>query len=335
MKIIKMKKISRQYQSAIKILCCEEGGVALILVLSIMVILVTIVGEFSYSMRTEINITRNFKEEEEAYQLALAGAESAKMEILSAENPAEMYVNGNGTLVFKISEDEEGEAEEPERKDSLGGGTFKYTISDEDGKLNLNKASINQIKDLFLDSGVDVGDVDIIVDSIMDWRDTNDLHMLNGAEEDYYRSLEKPYSCKDGPFDSVEELLLVRGMTPEILYGTSKQSDEEDGEGEDNYEGVAEYLTVKGSGKVNINTAPRVVLELVMGAEMADDILIQRENGPISRPVGKGKVSSSFFTVVSSGFSADGKIMRTVKLILQKKEKNYMETVYWNDNFIG
>ncbi|MEN8265155.1 MAG: hypothetical protein ABFR82_17045 [Nitrospirota bacterium] len=330
-----MKKLVSQYKSAMKILRNEEGGVALILVLSIMVTLVTIVGEFSSSMRTEINITRNFKEEEESYRLALAGVESAKMEILSAENPAEMYVNENGTLVLGISENEEGEAEDPERKDSLGRGTFEYTISDEDGKLNLNKVSIDQLKNLFLDSGVDVSDVDIIVDSIMDWRDTNDLHMLNGAEEDYYRSLDNPYSCKDGPFDSVEELLLVRGMTPEILYGTSKQSNEDKDDGEDNYEGVAEYLTVKGPGKVNINTASMVVLELVMGTEMANDILIQRENGPISSPMGKGKVSSSFFTVVSSGSNADGSIKRTVKLVLQKKEKNNMETLYWNDNFIG
>ena len=316
-----------------KILKSEEGGVALILVLSVMVTLVAIVGEFSFSMRTEINITRNFKEEEEAYRLAIAGIESAKMEILSAENPAEMYINENGILIFGKGEDEEGGEEEPERKESLGRGTFEYVITDEDGKLSLNNATIEQLKNLFLDSGVDVTDVDTIVDSIIDWRDTNDLHMLNGAEEDYYRSLDKPYSCKDGPFDSVEELLLVRGMTPEILYGESnKFADEKDDEA---YEGVAKYLTVKGTGKININTAARTVLELVVGEEQADNILIQRESGPLTRPIKNGKVSSSFFTVVSTGFSADGLIKRTVKLILHIKDKNNMETVHWNDNFIG
>lgn len=321
-----------------KILMSEEGGVALILVLSVMVTLVAIVGEFSYSMRTEINITRNFKEEEEAYRLAIAGIESAKMEILSAENPAEMYVNENGILVFGKGEDEEGEEgdEEPERKESLGRGTFEYVLTDEDGKLSLNHATIEQLKNLFLDSGVDVTDVDTIVDSIIDWRDTNELHMLNGAEEDYYRSLEKPYSSKDGPFDSVEELLLVRGMTPEILYGESnKFADEKDDEDDEAYEGVAKYLTVKGTGKININTAARTVLELVVGEEQADNILIQRESGPLTSPIKNGKVSSSFFTVVSTGFSADGLIKRTVKLILHKKDKNNMETVHWNDNFIG
>ncbi len=321
-----------------KILMSEEGGVALILVLSVMVTLVAIVGEFSFSMRTEINITRNFKEEEEAYRLAIAGIESAKMEILSAENPAEMYINENGILIFGKGEDEEGEEgeEEPERKESLGRGTFEYIITDEDGKLSLNNATIEQLKNLFLDSGVDITDVDTIVDSIMDWRDTNELHMLNGAEEDYYRSLEKPYSCKDGPFDSVEELLLVKGMTPEILYGESdKFADEKDDEDDEAYEGVAKYLTVKGTAKININTASRTVLELVVGEEQADNILIQRESGPLASPMKNGKVSSSFFTVVSTGFNADGLIKRTVKLILHKKDKNKMEIVHWNDNFIG
>ncbi len=208
----------------------NKGGVALILVIWVMVILVAVVGEFSYSMRTEINIVKNFKEEEEAYQLALAGIESAKAEILTAAEPADMYVNENGILIFNQ------EKEEPERKANLGKGTFKYTITDEDGRVNISTASKEQLKYIFLDSGVDVTEVATIVDSIIDWRDSNDLHMLNGAEEDYYQSLEKPYSCKDGPFDSIEELLLVKGMTPEIFYGSSKiRPGEKDEEGETIY----------------------------------------------------------------------------------------------------
>ena len=330
----KTVKIYKWYMAAHKLMRSDEDGVALIFILSIMVILVTIVGEFSHSMRTEVNITRNFREEEEAYRLALAGIESAKMEILSAENPADMYVNEDGILVFSQGEGEEGEETVPERKDSLGRGTFEYTITDEDGKLNINSATIEQLKDLFIGSGVGLEDIDTIVDSIIDWRDTDDLHMLNGAEEDYYRSLENPYSCKDGPFDSIEELLLVKGITPEIFFGTAGDANEEKGDEEDVYEGVSKYLTVKGTNKVNLNTASEVVLEMVLGPDAAYDIILQRENGPIARPTNKGKVSSSFFSVISTGINADGKIKRSVKAILEKKDKK-METVYWNDNFIG
>jgi hypothetical protein len=62
---------------------------------------------------------------------------------------------------------------------------------------------------------------DTVVDSILDWRDKNREHHLNGAEEEFYRGLDEPYSCKDGPIDVVEELLLVKGIreNPRIFYG--------------------------------------------------------------------------------------------------------------------
>ena len=40
-----------------------------------------------------------------------------------------------------------------------------------------------------------------------------------GAEDDYYMSLPEPYHCKNAHFDSVDELLLVKGVTPQLLYG--------------------------------------------------------------------------------------------------------------------
>ncbi len=308
----------------------NRGGVALILVIWVMVILVAIVGEFSYSMRTEISIVKNFKEEEEAYQLALSGIEAAKAEILaSSAEPGGMYVNEDGILVLNAQEDEE-----PERKDKLGKGTFEYTIIDEGGKLNINTASKQQLKHVFRYTGVEGAELDTIVDSIIDWRDRDNLHMLNGAEEDYYQSLKRPYSCKDGPLDSVEELLLVKGMTPEILHGSARAVSSETGEGEKSYSGVARYLTVNGSGRININTAPEVVLEAVLGPEKANNIIVQREAGPLSGPNGGGGVSSGVFTVISTGSNADGTIRRTVKAILQRKQ-NDMEIVYWNDNFTG
>lgn len=304
---------------------CEKGGAALILVVWVMVILVAIVGEFSWSMRTEIEIVRNFKEEEESYQLALAGMETAKAEMLSSYEPSKMYVSAEGVLIFDQDGDE---GERHDRKGALGRGNFEYSITDEEGKLNINTAPVEQLKHVFLESGVEVSDADTIVDSIVDWRDGNDLHMLNGAEEDYYSSLSRPYSCKDAKFDSVEELLLVKGMTRDILYGS------EDEEGETVYEGAAKYLTVHGSGKININTASSIVLEAAFGTASADNIIAQREGGSLSRPVSGGQVGSSFFTVISKGSNADGTIKRTVKAVLRRVEKN-METVYWNDNFIG
>ncbi len=121
----------------------RSGGVALVLVIWVIVVLIAIVGEFSYSMRTEINITRNFKEEEEAYQLALAGFEQAKAELLNVKDISRMYVDANDVLI--IGPDEEA----PERKGDLGKGNFEYTITDENGKMNLNILFNGTIEEYF------------------------------------------------------------------------------------------------------------------------------------------------------------------------------------------
>jgi general secretion pathway protein K len=289
-----------------------------------MVILIAIVGEFSYSMRTELNITRNFKEEEEAYQSALAGFELAKIEILSAEEPYHVYLNDEETLVFR----EEEEDEEPVREGEMGKSTYSYTILDENGKMNINTATRQQLKNIISDAGIDVTEVDTIVDSIIDWRDTNDLHLLNGAEEDYYQSLDIPYSSKDGPFDIIEELLLIKGVTPEIFYGSIGE------EGEDGYTGIAQYFSPWGSRRVNINTASREVLDAVLGITKADQIMKQRETGPILTALHGGVVTSTIFTVLSTGKNADGTIQRTIKATL-KRSGEKLEVIYWNDNYIG
>lgn len=302
----------------------EMGGVALILIVWVLVVLTAIVGEFAYTMRTEVNITRNFKEEEEAYQFALAGVEQAKLELLSVNNSGIMYLDKKGMLMFG---DEE---EKPSRKGDFGKGSFEYKITDEDGKLNINTATEGQLKVLFHDSGVDITDVDIIVDSIFDWKDNNDLHRLNGAEEDYYQSLDNPYSSKDGPFSTVEELLLIKGITNDILYG-SKDKEEEDGE---YYSGVAKYLTVYGSNRININTASETVLDIALDPANAESIKIMLEAGPIHQPVANSKVSSEYFTIFSTGKNMDGSLKRTVKSVVKIIDKD-LETLYWNDNFIG
>jgi general secretion pathway protein K len=271
-------------------------------------------------MRTETSITRNFKEESEAYYLALTGIEKAKMEILHSKS-GYVYLNSDGVLVFNAEE------EPPQRNGSFGKGSYSYVITDEESKLNINNATALQLKHIFLKTGVDVTAVDTIVDSIIDWRDENDLHMLNGAEEDYYRSLDYPYSCKDGPFESIEELLLVKGMTREIFYGAKNKN------GEEMYKGVVQYLTVNGLNTINVNTSSDIVLEAVLGSEAAARILNQRGYGPVTNPEG-GRLSSDFFAIASTGASADGKIRRTIKTIVQRKG-NILEAVYWDDNFFG
>ena len=79
------------FQKTINRIHCREKGMALVSVLWILMLLTAIVGEFAYSMRTEVNITRNFKEATQAHYIAHAGVMRAVVEMIRntemADNP--------------------------------------------------------------------------------------------------------------------------------------------------------------------------------------------------------------------------------------------------------
>jgi general secretion pathway protein K len=100
--------------------------------------------------------------------------------------------------------------------------------------------------------------VETIIDSIKDWLDTDEDIAAHGAESAYYQTLPQPYKAKNGPLDSLDELLLVKGITPEIFFGA------------DGRPGIRDFLTVYGDGYININTAPKMVLR-ALSAEMTPE----------------------------------------------------------------
>lgn len=92
----------------------------------------------------------------------------------------------------------------------------------------------------------------VIVDSLADWLDSDDTALPFGAENGYYLAQEEPHPARNGPVEFIDELLQVRGMTPEILYGS------------DESQGVAEYINIYGNGRINLNTAPALVLQALV-----------------------------------------------------------------------
>jgi DNA uptake protein ComE-like DNA-binding protein len=98
------------------------------------------------------------------------------------------------------------------RPDRDGDGLQDFGVDDEGGKINLNTASATTLLML-------PGMTPDVADAIVDWRDQDDNPQPYGAESDYYGSLPSPYRAKNAPFETVEELLLVKGVTPELLYG--------------------------------------------------------------------------------------------------------------------
>ena len=87
-----------------------------------------------------------------------------------------------------------------------------------------------------------------IANAILDWIDPNDPQRTSGAKETYYSALSPPYHCKNGPLDSLEEMLLIKGVTPQLLFGSDKNRNGqldpgEDGSGQVDL-GWSAYLTV-------------------------------------------------------------------------------------------
>ncbi len=340
----------------------NESGIALILVLWIMVLLIALGAEFALSMKTEVNTTRNFKEDAETYYLAKAGISLATAEILSnaqfhswTEENGFIFgpvASGNNeddktpvavqpqsqqedTLETPQSQQEDPlEAPEPPQRTELllGKGFIHYSISDENGKININTASRDVLIKALAASGLSLGmERDTIVDSILDWVDKDDRHRVNGAESDYYEGLSPAYTAKNGPIDSLEELLRIKGVTPELFYGSEEYKSQESSDAE-NAPGMARIFTVQRVSQFNPNTAERAVLEIMYSENQVDEIL-----GKKSERGWYNQSKSTHFKIEATGKFEHSPTQHTIVAIIEKQktgDKATLLTRYWNDNFI-
>src|SRR5207249_3174996 len=99
--------------------------------------------------------------------------------------------------------------------------SIRYGLTDESSKLNLNALLLLptdplQSRQMLL--GIP-GMTAEIADAILDWIDSDQTPRETGAEESYYTSLNPPYKPKNGPLEALDELMLVRGITPDLLFG--------------------------------------------------------------------------------------------------------------------
>ena len=162
-------------------------------------------------------------------------------------------------------------------------------ISDEGGKINVNKIT-EETRDNFIKFltayKLEELTAETITDSILDWLDEDDLHHVNGAEKDYYATFPEPYEPKNGPFESLEELTLVKGITPQI------------------FELLRDHLTIYGSGKINVNFASKEVLLYVpaITEEIAKAMIKYRgKRGKIAK-IGDLKEIFRYFGIIGADF---------------------------------
>jgi general secretion pathway protein K len=261
----------------------DKSGVALILTVLIIGIIVAVTLEFSTAMRSELYAAVNLRDGIRLGCVARSGFDYALAvlfeDAMNAERPFDSLREPWA----------DSKALSEEASSLFEDGAFEVQITDLAGRIQINalvnqKGEYNALqKDLltrFLSFelfSLEAEEVDNLVDALKDWMDRDEEVTKFGAESAYYQTLEKPYLCRNAPLESLEELLLVRGMSRELFYGRGENP------------GISRFLTVYGDGKVNINTAEPVVLRSLsenLDQRAVEDMVSYRENedNDISQP---------------------------------------------------
>lgn len=190
-----------------------------------------------------------------------------------------LYYDEAGHLQFETA-DVEGAAE-GETPDA----EIFVAIEPEPARWNINKltrSGFGDYADLIWEriltlAGVPEEDQSELVDSFYDWVDEDSLTVSSeGAESDYYENLDPPYTCKNGPLDTVGELAYIKGFDRNggVLLKGGVWNPEENEARQFTVQGIEGLFTTYGAGKINVNAAPREVLLTVPCLEDADGLIV-------------------------------------------------------------
>ncbi len=223
----------------------------MIIVLWMVALISVIASSFAYSMRSELMLARNLVSSSQSQALADAGIQRAMYEMAKPASDTQRW-QANGLR----------------HEFSLAGAKIAVTMRDESGKIDINTAPDALLKMVLTSAGMNESQSAMVVDAILDWRDKDDLKRPLGAEVNDYIAAGFKFRPSNGPFETVEELQHVMGMSPGL------------------YARISEMLTVfsKQPG-FNPAFASRDVLRVVPGMEASqlDAYLMQRkqnlENG--------------------------------------------------------
>ncbi len=175
-----------------------EKGFALLVVILVMLLTSFLVTQLVMQVRIEQKIAFNVKKRLAGTFLAEAGVSLGlfRNQVSPAEIGDERYASFHEGYLYE---------------DFLPNGRVEYMVVNESGKINLNTFK-RPFMEMFLEyHGLDPDQIAVVIDSILDWRDTDDLHRLNGAEEDAYMDLEDPYIPRNGKIKDPAEFFLVNG----------------------------------------------------------------------------------------------------------------------------
>jgi len=311
--------------------CASERGTALVLTLLIIITLAGLTLGFSGESGVELTLAGYTKDSARAYQLARSGINIA-LELLARDEDFEMDTFNEDWRKFGSIPLAEGIAEE--------GVTFYGGMVDENSKININllrnsQGEIDekreaQMQRLFRALGVK----EERLNSVLDWLDADDIERQDGAEGYFYQNLGEPYECANGPFLTVGQVFMVRGMRELERFGEKKSKR------------LMDYLTIYSDGKININTAPKEVLESLgesMDSALAEAIVEYRKEESFESIDDLRKVPgvddevlgeiSEWITVKSSTFSIEAHVncngaVASIRTIAQR-QGNKARLIYW------
>jgi competence ComEA-like helix-hairpin-helix protein len=169
----------------------------------------------------DLLVVKNYGDRIQAHYLAVAGIEKAKALLYQdARQRTRSGRNHSGELFdspdsFRDVRLGRGQFSVFHRARPDEGGSLLYGVSDEESRLNVNTASSNELSALYQMTPD-------VVAAIMDWRDEDNAVSPGGAEAEYYLSLQPPYLPRNGPLPTIRELLMVRGVTPELLLARDR-----------------------------------------------------------------------------------------------------------------
>lgn len=265
----------------------RNEGVALILTLLFVVLLTVLVVEFAYEAQVEASYSMNSGNDYQARLAARSAVykgisilESARLQSELAatqgtngtnnsrnnsNNSRNNSNNNNTNQNSGVQVDSRLSAwAQPGTFEPLNDAVMRTTITDEFGKINLNALVVMEGGERIVREHIRLGleeffrlrgeaasaevDPTALVESIIDWIDEDDEMEQGGAESDFYLASENPYNAKNGPMDSIDELLLIKGMTTDLYFGVKGL--------ESPQLPLSEYLTVHGDwlGRINPNT---------------------------------------------------------------------------------
>jgi hypothetical protein len=155
---------------------------------------------------------------------------------------------------------------------NISDNEIEFKLEDERGKVDINNTPEQVLKEIirkfYMLKGLNDSqkNADILVDSLLDWKDGDDNPRDNGAESEFYLKSDIPYSAANRPFKILEELLLVRGMTRDLYYGDAFNNNSEILLYSST--GLKDILTVYNfQGKVIKSLAPSILSEIMENSE--------------------------------------------------------------------